>query len=379
MLQGLHQRVLGRSARSLALLVAAALTNPGIADQPAEFGKPPASSPATPAQTPAQDTPAETPPEAPAEPVVTNPTVVAPPRIIIAPVNAPALEPIRPNVPPSAMSDLDLVSNPMLMREGAFVGAARAQVVQGRSGRWYAIFDQDAAGRMIPPMILMPSPYLKPIEQAAEREPAGTRFRLTGRVTVYRNRNFLLPTAPPLLERSVTAPASTLGSSNAPSPAVSTPPAAEAAAQASRTTPSGEPSIEKIIADLDRVAGPTRTMPTARTPDAPQAVANAPAALEPTAVAGSIGFLTQRRGRVVRTPDGTPMVVLDSGAFNTTELPLILLPCQNLTLIESFVDSGGEAATFTFTGEVHTHGGERFFLPTMFSPIRTSDNIMPAQ
>jgi hypothetical protein len=291
--------------------------------------------------------------------------------VIVVPATPPTLEPVRPNVPPTAFTDLELTQAPALMREGAFISTARAQVVKGKSGRWYAIFDPPASGQVIPPMILAESPHLAAIERAAEHSGAGTRLRLTGRVTVYRDRNFLLPTAPPIVERLETPPPSPTAGEAAPKA-----PEKLAADGTTGGTAAGgsaaDPSVDRIIAELDKAAGPRRGGATLAPAPAPEPGADG-------GFADRSGFLASRRARVVRGGDGVPMAVVDAGAGGRTEGPFVLLPCQNLTAIESYVDALGDAASFTLTGEVHEYGGRRYLLPSMFVVNRAQTLVMPTQ
>jgi hypothetical protein len=354
----MHGRPTG--PRILGLLLASGLAAAAIAE-------PPPQGPST--------QPDPTQPGKPMEPV---PRATLP-RIIVSPSTAPALEPVRPNVPPSAAADLTLGTSPPLLREGAFVSNASAQLVRGKSGRWYAIFDPDASGVRLPPMIVLEHSNLAAMERVVGRggaDKAATRMRLIGRVLVYRDRNFLLPTAPPILERP--APVDPDANANAASRAASA-----AAASANAPKPEGdssskntEPSIEQIVAELDKAVGNTgtrRSIPEATAPgaEAGPGEGGSEASVTP-------GFLTARRARVIRNAEGAPMAVFDSGASGRTEGPMILMPCQNLTAIENAMDSGNESLTFTLTGEVHVYKGRRYLLPTMYQVNRPMDNVMPA-
>ncbi len=312
----------------------------------------------------AQTKPAEPPPPAP------HPAVVVP-RVIVAPTEIPTIEPVRPNQPPTSAQDLALTSNPPLLREGAFVSGARGQLVKGKSGRWYAIFDPDGAGRMLPPMIVMENANLAAMERAAGREAAGTRVRISGRVTVYRDRNFLLPSAPPLLERPVAVDpdAAANAASREASAAANAPKPADKG-----TAAKGEPSIEQIIADLDKAVGARKTGPATTRADATPGTITVQ---EPTEAGVTTGYLTSRRGRIVRGSDGLLMAVLDSGSVGRTEGPMTLLPCQNLTALESIIDTGGEGTTFSLTGEVFVYRGKRYLLPAMYTVNRNTDIVMP--
>lgn len=363
--------------------------HPAIRYHPAMHGRTPSTSrsaPTTPAllagltcglatlvpNTLAQSTPppAATPASSP------QPTVTVP-RIIVTPSNTPTLEPVRPNVPPPASQDLSLTNNPPLLREGAFVSGAKAQLVKGKSGRWYAIFDPDSSGRAIPPMVVMENSNLAAMERVAAREAAGTRVRMSGRVTVYRDRNFILPTAPPLLERVAAVDpdaAATAASQQASAAAANTP--------TDKQPPKGstEPSIEQIIADLDKAVGTRKTAASNSTSTSQMPSSGVTTVQEPTEPGITAGYLAARRARIIRAGDGSLNAVVDSGSSGRSESPMTLLPCQNLTAIEGVLDTnpaGAEAMSFTLTGDVFIYKGRRYLLPSMYTVVRGSDIVMP--
>ena len=89
------------------------------------------------------------------------------------------------------------------------------------------------------------------------------------------------------------------------------------------------------------------------------------------------GYLTARRGRIVRGADGLLTAVMDSGSVGRTEGPMVLLPCQNLTALESIIDTGGDGTTFTLTGDVFVYKGRRYLRPAMYTVNRNTDIVMP--
>jgi hypothetical protein len=303
--------------------------------------------------------------------------------VIVVPSAPPTLEPVRPNRPPAAAQDLSLTTNPPLLREGAFISGATARLVKGKSGRWYALFEPDGSGRTLPPMIIMESSHLSAMERVAAREPSGVRVRLSGRITVYRDRNFFLPSAPPLMLRAAPADPDAKGNaaSRAASAAASTPPKSSGTPTAPHPA---DPSVEQIIAELDRAVGLRRIASATggtggTTPDA-GAAGMSPVERpiqEPTDMGAGSGFLTSRRARIVHGHNGTLAAVLDSGTAGHTEGPLTLLPCQNLTSIESIVDVSGESTILTLTGEVFACNGQRYLLPAMFVVVKPTDIVMP--
>lgn len=343
-------------------------------------------SPAAPATPATSQQPASEPAVVPVRP---RGPVLRPPR-----VDAPdATEPLRPNMPESTAAELGLKSNPPLVREGAFIANTRGQMVRGKSGRAYFVFDRDATGRTFPPMILLEGPNLAAVERLSEVATPTSRIRLGGQVLAYRGHNYLLVTTPPLMERveeSAPPPAAPAATSSSSAGSPSTAPGAAAPSGAP-----GEKSIQDIIAEMDSAVGSRQTIGERRpiqTPsDAPSLTGEsggakgAPAStpggeLSPSVMdSRTLGYLASRRGRLVRTGDGRLTFRPDNGASGKTEPAMTLLPCQNLVALESIADTSGEAATLTMSGEVFVYRGRHFLLASMYVVNRASSNVQPTQ
>lgn len=82
-----------------------------------------------------------------------------------------------------------------LIREQTMVHSRRGQVSRTSSGAWLFVFESDAQGLSDPPMILMPCLLLEHLEQRVWRSGASMPVLVSGRVYVFDNRNYLLPTA----------------------------------------------------------------------------------------------------------------------------------------------------------------------------------------
>lgn len=82
-----------------------------------------------------------------------------------------------------------------LVREGTYVIDRLGSVRQSVDGRGlelvFAADGETPAAALDPPMLLAPNLHLMSVEAAASEEPE-TRFRVTGRVSEYRGRNYLL-------------------------------------------------------------------------------------------------------------------------------------------------------------------------------------------
>ncbi|MFN7020817.1 MAG: hypothetical protein ACK4WH_05755 [Phycisphaerales bacterium] len=308
---------------------------------------------------------------------------------------------VRPNQPGGAAEELSAGNGaalrlPPLVREGTFVSAARGQMIRGTSGRWFFVFDPDASGRSLPPMVLMPSTNLTAMERLADSSAPGTRMLVTGMVTAYRDLNYLIPTAPALAVRADPHPEQ---ATDAPSP-LREPRVLEEAAPGEPSpadTPArGEPSIEDIVKRLDRAVsrapsgGTAIPLRAASTPAAsPSAVTQPPA---PTATPGptlNIGAIASRRGRIVRAADGTMVFVLDSGS---STLPgaeagsalagpttMTLQPNMALAAIEALSERAGEGATYTVSGDVTVYQDRNYLLVRSYKLNRVTDQILPTQ
>lgn len=306
------------------------------------------------------------------------------------PTTLPRPDAIRPSTPASPSADLDgqAIAGGMLA-EGSFITGARGRPVRGKSGAWYVVFDPDQrgpGGQPIPAMVLAPHPNLAAVERLASRLLPEQRVLFSGQVFVYGGVNHLLETTPPIVEQApgaqeekTTKPdAAPATGEKHPGAPIESKPAANKPEPGDKPAPTGaEPTIEQIIEQLDRAVGTSRRVDLPKITGTDAADANgSPASLVPG------GYLTARRGRVVRGNDGSPTFVFDSGASNggtSTDGPMILLPCQNLTRMENVAAIQGEKATFTVSGEAVVYRGKNYLLPRMFVVNRKTDVVASGQ
>lgn len=77
-------------------------------------------------------------------------------------------------------------------------------------------------------------------------------------------------------------------------------------------------------------------------------------------------FVVSRRGRIARSSDGRHMLfVFEHETEQTPEPPMILVPCQMLETMETFVEKRGDQIVFILSGQVLTYRGANHLLPTM--------------
>ncbi|MEE9129886.1 MAG: hypothetical protein V3T84_07685 [Phycisphaerales bacterium] len=81
-----------------------------------------------------------------------------------------------------------------LIPEGTQVVARRGRMSRGPRGTWWFTFDADVDGLGDPPMVLLPCLLRERMERYAERSGGRAAMLLSGRVYLYEDRNYILPT-----------------------------------------------------------------------------------------------------------------------------------------------------------------------------------------
>jgi hypothetical protein len=87
-----------------------------------------------------------------------------------------------------------------LRREGTFVIDSLARLTHPRDGRAELMFESDGKALQDPPMVILPNLKLMQMEDATTAANRDLKFRVTGMVTEYRGRNYIM------LEKAVVVP-----------------------------------------------------------------------------------------------------------------------------------------------------------------------------
>lgn len=87
-----------------------------------------------------------------------------------------------------------------VMREGTFLVDRIGRLTRGEDGQAEFAFESDGRALQDPPVVILPNLKLMAMEDAARAASRDLRFRITGVVTEYRGRNYVL------LEKVVVAP-----------------------------------------------------------------------------------------------------------------------------------------------------------------------------
>lgn len=292
--------------------------------------------------------------------------------------------------PPSAASPLDdglvvraegadlFAPEGQTLPEGAYLAQRRGTLHRLDSGVWVFVFDADAAGRAEPPMVVAPSIGLMQMRRLVEsRADAGLRFKVSGRVTLYRGRNFLVPTFGSILvEREGGGDEDASGAVAEPVRGDQAPPAEEEQPKSldelfgQDAAIERDPSVSELVADVEEQAA-TRGLfvpidHASRGTGEGQGGAVTPnvsvAALNDTLMPASRGRVTRDlRGAWVFTRDN------DAGDGETgpgIDTPLFILPCQALEAIERHADAG-RPLLFRMSGTVLAYEGRAYIRPSL--------------
>ena len=77
-------------------------------------------------------------------------------------------------------------------REGTFIIDRMGRLARSADGQWEFSFDADGQAMQDPPMKVLPNLKLMVMEEAVERGGTDVRFRVSGSLTEYRGRNYIL-------------------------------------------------------------------------------------------------------------------------------------------------------------------------------------------
>ncbi|MDY7107996.1 MAG: hypothetical protein SYC29_05100 [Planctomycetota bacterium] len=264
-------------------------------------------------------------------------------------------------VPTTIEEDDGPPMRPPLLREGSHLVRVVGRLEQHPiDGSWKFIIDPADEHSPGHELAMMPGTLLAEMERMIESAPDHRLvFEMTGEVYIFRGRNYLMPTHPPLLIGREKRPEQ--GDPAEPPDA----PASEEKNADDETEAAEDESTEDIIGDLQRAVGPV-----ARRPEAESSAAMT----EDTAVTGAPPadlvregtVLLSRRGTIRRAGDGSFIFVFDADAEGLADPPMTLLPCLLLERMDRRIRQKEEYATVLLSGHVYTYQGRNYLLPKVY-------------
>lgn len=284
---------------------------------------------------------------------------------------APGAATTPPNAPPIT-TPLGAYRLP-LVREGSVLSRVEGDLAQDPDEKlWLFRPIQPEPGGLRREFALLPSPVLEDMLRTMRLSPSPVEFEMTGRVFIYKGRNFLLAElAPPIVRFDRTEAGGT------------TPPAGERAI----ATPSGEAkfvpptatgddddAIDAAVDALERRLeerigrAPAQPVPDNR----PRARDDAPRADAPVA---SGTRLVRRAGRLARDPQSGAWRFVPTQSTGRGDASLELMPCQMLERLERDAREGDASPEILISGTVHAYEGRSYLLPSGYRRTREARGI----
>jgi len=276
-----------------------------------------------------------------------------------APASAQDLKP----APAAPATDLGGYRLPLL-REGSVIVRVEGDLAQDPDEKvWLFRPTAREAGGLRREFVLLASPVLEDMLRTTRVAPSPVQFEMTGRVFIYKGRNFLLPELAPPIVRFDTAPDAT------PTDAKPT------------TAPNGESKFVPPAGDADdaAVAEIERRLEDrvgrAPAPRAPEPLAERDGAKREPAPIPSGTRIAQRRGQLLRDPQSGSWRFVPEQATGVGDASLELLPCMLLETLERTARESDGAPSIVVTGTVLAFEGRSYLLPSSFRRAREGRGI----
>ncbi|MDP6987718.1 MAG: hypothetical protein QGG74_06710 [Phycisphaerales bacterium] len=243
-----------------------------------------------------------------------------------------------------------------LVPNGAILTNVESQMVRPEPGDpWTLRLVGEAAdpkGR-VRDFILMPSRVLEEMENAIGASSGPVTFTVTGEVSLFDGRNWLMPhhVAMQTAHTQRAEPTAEPADPNEPEDGM-------------RSGESAGDSIADIVADLQ---SSIRTLP--RSLDAGQMIA----ARDDATPDGTL--VLSRRGRILRGRHGAWVFVFDADAWGEGDAPVVLLPSPTLNTIIAQGKRSDYRDPLHISGALSHYRGRRFLVPTAITGLRDRPNL----
>lgn len=308
----------------------------------------------------------------------------------VAPTSSPVVPPTQSS---SAVPATDLGGYRLpLLREGSVLSRVEGDLTQDPDEKlWLFRPTKSESGGLRREFVLMPSPTLGDMLQTIRVSAVPVEFEMTGRVFIYRGRNFLLPElAPPIVRFDLRSTDSTGAKSSATTssqPATKVAPSGEAkfvppAKNSQDLDAAEDAAVDDIEKRLEERIGraPTRRIPelpgaantaatrdTSSTGSGDAASGNVRGAQAPVA---SGERFTLRRGRLLRDPQAGSWRFVPEQFSGNGDGSMEILPCLLLEQLERAARESDAPPVTLMSGTVLAFEGRNFLLPTSFRRAR---------
>ena len=250
-----------------------------------------------------------------------------------------------------------------LLREGSVIARAQGDLALDPDEKvWLFRPAKAEAGGLRRELVLMPSQTLEDMLQTVRMSPSPVEFEVTGRVFMYRGRNFLLPELAPPIVRFDTQ----VGETPKPTTAAKPTPSGDAKFVAPTTAQStGDADDAAVDAIERRLEARLATAPAA----ARREVGNEAKASSAAPVASGTR-VTLRRGRLSRDPQIGTWRFVPEQVTGSGDASLELLPCLLLEQLELAARESDSPPVILLSGSVFAFEGTSYLLPSTFRRAR---------
>ncbi|MFM7261707.1 MAG: hypothetical protein ACKO3W_14005, partial [bacterium] len=214
--------------------------------------------------------------------------------------------------------------------------------------------------------VLLPSPTLEDMLQTVRVSAVPVEFELSGRVFIFRGRNFLLAElAPPIVRFDVDPGAKPSKPTTTTTAAQPTP-----SGEGKFVPPSGDDAEDAAVADIERrLEERIGRAPTRRIPELPAAQRTEGSGATPPPVANG-ERLTLRRGRLLRDPQAGSWRFVPEQFTGRGDASMELLPCLLLEQLERSARESDAPPVILISGSVLAFEGRSYLLPSSFRIAR---------
>jgi hypothetical protein len=271
-----------------------------------------------------------------------------------------------------------------LLREGSAIARVAGDLTQDPDDKVWLFRPLDTeTGGLRREFVLLPSPVLEDMLQTVRVSAAPVQFEVTGRVFIYRGRNFLLPDFAPTIVRFDTPAGDTPKDTDRAQPTPNgedkfVPPEApkpDPRNPRARRDAADDAAIEALEKKLEeRVASAPQPKSTSFAKSASAQRDGTTDAAQHAPVANGTR-ITQRLGRLSRDPQTGSWRFVPAQVTGSGDPSIEILPCLLLERLESAAREGDAAPAILLSGTVYAYEGRSYLLPTSFRRAREGRGI----
>lgn len=254
-----------------------------------------------------------------------------------------------------------------LLREGSVISRVPGDLAQDPDDKlWLFRPSASEGGGLRREFVLLPSPVLEDMLRLVRLSPSPVEFEMTGRVFIYRGRNFLMPELAPSIVRFDAKPGET------PPPAAST--VTAPSGDAKFVPPAGD-ADDALVRELEkRLEERVGQVPTVRPSERIAPKEGAAAKKAPVASGTRV---VSRQGRLSRDPQSGSWRFVPEQVTGSGDPSMEVLPCLLLESLERAARESDSSPRILLSGTVYAFEGRSYLLPSSYRRARAGVGLGP--